>query len=44
MLVSKGRLKIDAPLADFLRKVEQDFVVLPIRSQEAEIAMKLDLR
>ncbi len=43
MLVSKGRLQIDHPLEEFLGRVENDYVVLPLGAAEAASAMKLKL-
>lgn len=43
MLVSKGRLKIDLPLKDFLGRIENDYVVVPLGATEAASAMELEL-
>ena len=43
MLVSKGRLSCKIPLLKFLQKIENDFVILPICSQESVSAMHLNL-
>lgn len=43
MLVSKGRLQIDLPLQEFLGRVENDYVVFPLRATDAVSAMELKL-
>ncbi len=43
MLVSKGRLEIDLPLKEFLGRIENDYVVLPLGAAEAASVMALKL-
>jgi PIN domain nuclease of toxin-antitoxin system len=43
LLVQKKRLQLEMPLAEFLQRVERDYVVFPMRAEEAAISIELDL-